>query len=158
MDRPAIHDLPKREIVRQLRAMGLTVEEAGASERFDFVVGGRLRIAVRVAFPSSSRRKVKLARRSYSYVYRAWNFNFHHRGVMRERYTDFFVCVPLGTGKAMSMEDAFVLPWDGLTGKTFYLPESRRPYRGKFKIYRGAWDAIAAAVREQEPPVEVVAA
>lgn len=158
MDRPAIHDLPKREIARQLRSMGVSADEAGATERYDFLIDGRIRIAVRVAFPSSSRRKVKLARRSYSYVYRAWNFNFHHRGVMRERYADFFVCVPLGTGKAMSMEDAFILPWEGLTGKTFYLPESRRPYRGKFKVYRGAWNLIAEAVREQEPRVEEAAA
>jgi hypothetical protein len=156
MDRPAIHDLPKRDIARQLRSLGLPVEEAGASERFDFLVGGRIRVAVRVAFPSSSRRKVKLARRSYSYVYRAWNFNFHHRGVIRERYTDFFVCVPLGTGKAMSLDDVFVLPWEALTGKTFYLPESRREYRGKFKVYRGAWSQIAAV--DPEVPVEVDAA
>ena len=154
MDRPAIHDLPKREIARQLRSQGLTVDEASATERHDFLVDGRLRVAVRVAFPSSSRRKVKLARRAYSYVYRAWNFNFHHRGVMHERYADFFVCVPLGTGKAMSLEDAFVLPWEGLTGKTFYLPESRRPYRGKFKIYRGAWNLIGRSAAEQRPVEE----
>lgn len=148
MDRPAIHELPKKDIARHLRSLGVSVEDAGATERFDFVVAGRLRIAIRVAFPSSSRRKVKLARRSYSYVYRAWNFNFHHRGVIREQYADFFVCVPLGTGKAMSLEDAFVLPWEALTGKTFYLPESRREYRGKFKVYRGAWNLLEAAAAE----------
>ena len=151
MDRPAIHDLPKKEIARHLRSMGLAVEEAGATERFDFLVEGRVRIAVRVAFPSCSRRKVKLAKRSYNYVYRAWNFNFHHRGVIAERYTDFFACVALGTGKSMLLDDVFVLPWEALTGKTFYLPESRRPYRGKFKIYRDAWTAIADfAARMQE--------
>jgi len=150
MDRPAIHDLPKREVVRQLTAMGLTVEPAGTSERFDFLVDGRIRIALRVAFPSSSRRRVKLARRSYSYVYRAWNFNFHHRGVIAERYTDFFVCVALGTGKPLSLEEAFVLPWDSLTGKTFYLPESRRAYRGKFKVFRGAWNRIGALAAGME--------
>lgn len=124
--------------------MGLSVEEAGTSERFDFLVDGRIRIAMRVAFPSSSRRKVKLARRSYSYVYRAWNFNFHHRGVIAERYTDFFVCVALGTGKPQTLDGAFVLPWEALSGKTFYLPESRREYRGKFKVYRGAWNLVAS--------------
>jgi len=150
MDRPAIHDLPKKEIARQLRSMGLTVEEAGTTERHDFLLEGRFRVAVRVAFPSSSRRKVKLAKRSYSYVYRAWNFNFHHRGVISERYTDFFVCVALGTGKPLLMEESFVLPWEALTGKTFYLPESRRPYRGKFKIFRGAWNLIADTVQRVE--------
>ena len=150
MDRPAIHDLPKKEIVRQLRSMGMSVEEANTSERHDFVVDGRIRVAMRVAFPSSSRRRVKLARRSYSYVYRAWNFNFHHRGVIAERYTDFFVCVALGTGKPLVLGDAFVLPWEALTGKTFYLPESRRQYRGKFKVFRGAWNLIAASAERVE--------
>lgn len=147
MDRPAIHELPKKEIAKQLRSMGLQVEEAGSTDRFDFLVDGGIRIAIRVAFPSSSRRRVKLQKRSYSYVYRAWNFNFHHRGVMAARYSDFFVCVPLGTGKAMSLDDAFILPWEALTGKTFYLPESRRTYRGKFKVFRGAWGLIAEAER-----------
>ena len=150
MDRPAIHDLPRKEIAKQLRSMGMNVEEAGTTERFDFLVDGRIRIAMRVAFPSSSRRRVKLAKRSYSYVYRAWNFNFHHRGVIAERYADFFVCVALGTGKSLSLDDAFVLPWDGLTGKTFYLPESRRAYRGKFNVYRGAWNLIAAVGAPEE--------
>ena len=150
MDRPAIHDLPKKEIAKHLRAMGLAVEDAGATERFDFLVEGRVRIAVRVAFPSSSRRKVKLAKRCYSYVYRAWNFNFHHRGVIAERYTDFFVCVALGTGKTLVLDEAFVLPWESLTGKTFYLPESRRTYRGKFKVFRGAWTPIADVVARMQ--------
>ena len=130
--------------------MGLAVEEAGTSERYDFLVDGRIRIATRVAFPSSSRRRVKLARRAYSYVYRAWNFNFHHRGVIAERYTDFFICVALGTGKSLQLEEAFVLPWDALSGKTFYLPESRRAYRGKFKVFRGAWNLIPALAERME--------
>lgn len=147
MDRPAIHDLPKAAIVARLRAMGLRVECASPMERHDFLVHGRLRVAVRVAFPSSSRRRVKVGRRRYSYVYRAWNFNFHHRGVVGERYCDFFVCVPMGTGRPMALDEAFVIPWSALSGKTFYLPEARRSYRGKFRSFRGAWQQIHTAAR-----------
>ena len=148
MDRPAIHDLPKAAVVGRLRAMGLRIECASPMTRYDFLVQGRTRIAMRVAFPSSSRRRVKVGRRRYSYVYRAWNFNFHHRGVVGERYCDFFVCVPMGTGRPMALAEAFVIPWDALTGKTFYLPEARRSYRGKFKTYRDAWALVATSSRD----------
>jgi hypothetical protein len=147
MDRPAIHDLPKALITERLRALGLSVESAHPSARFDFTIGSRTRVAVRVAFPSSSRRRVRVSKRCYNYVYRAWNFNFHHRGVVGERYTDFFVCVPLGTGRPMRIEDAFVIPWEALSGKTFYLPEARREYRGKFRAFQNAWEPIATAAR-----------
>jgi hypothetical protein len=145
MDRPAIHDLPKPAIADRLRELGLRVGPANAMARYDFVVQGKLRVAVRVAFPSSSRRRVKVSRRQYNYVYRAWNFNFHHRGVVGDRYCDFFVCVPMGTGKPVSLEDAFVIPWSALTGKTFYLPEARRTYRGRFAVYRNDWQQIVDA-------------
>ncbi len=68
MDRPAIHALPKAAIRRILEAMGLTVEPAGALARYDFLVARRLRIAIRVAFPSSSRRRVRVGRRCCPYV------------------------------------------------------------------------------------------
>lgn len=150
MDRPAIHDLPKPAIMERFRGMGLRASRASAMARYDFTVPGRVRIAVRVAFPSSSRRRVKVGRRQYNYVYRAWNFNFHHRGVVGDRYCDFFICIPMGTGKPVSLEDAFVIPWDALSGKTFYLPEARRSYRGRFSIYRNAWELIGNAARSAE--------
>lgn len=149
MDRPAIHDLPKSAIVERLRSLGLRVRRASSMARYDFVVQGRIRVAVRVAFPSSSRRRVKVGRRQYNYVYRAWNFNFHHRGVVGDRYCDFFVCVPMGTGKAVSLDDAYVIPWDALTGKTFYLPEARRSYRGRFSVFKNAWEPVANAARSE---------
>jgi len=127
--------------------MGLAVESAGALAGYDFLVGGRVRIAVRVAFPSTSRRRAKVGRRRCEYVYRAWTFNFHRHGVVGDRYCEFFVCAPLGAGKPFDPVDAFVIPWEALTGKTFYLQESRREYRGKFRVYRNAWENIAAAVR-----------
>lgn len=148
MDRPGIHDIPKTRIRTRLRALKLDVQTMSPLSRYDFLVNGRIRIAVRTAFPSSYRRRVRLRKRLYSYVYRAWNFNFHHRGKIDERYCDFFICVPLG-GRRVNLNVAYVIPWEARTGKTFYLPDSQRPYSGKYAVYRGGWDRIAKAVEEQ---------
>jgi hypothetical protein len=77
-------------------------------------------------------------------VYRAWNFNFHHRGKVGERYSDFFACIPLVPGQRLDLTNAFVIPWEAISGKTFYLPDSRRSYAGKFAMYRNAWHQIGA--------------
>lgn len=148
MDRPGIHDLPKARVRAKLRNLGLAVETVGPLQRYDFELGNGVRVALRTAFPSSYRRRVRLRKRVYSYVYRAWNFNFHHRGKIGERYCDFFVCVPMG-GKKLSLDSAYIIPWESRTGKTFYLPDSDRPYAGKYSRYRGAWPLIVDAGREQ---------
>lgn len=152
MDRPGIHDLPKARVRSKLRALGLTVEKVSPLQRYDFIVNGNIRVALRTAFPSSYRRRVKLRRRVYSYVYRAWNFNFHHRGQIGEQYCDFFICVPMGARK-LSLDAAYVIPWEARTGKTFYLPDSERPYAGKYSPYRGAWRLLASAGRESRQPL-----
>jgi hypothetical protein len=100
MDRPGIHDIPKARVLARLREMKLRVDESDALSRYDFLLDGGIRVALRTAFPSSYRRRVRLRRRRYNYVYRAWNFNFHHRGRIDDRYCDFFVCVPLGMAKS----------------------------------------------------------
>ena len=94
---------------------------------------GRIRLALRVAYPSSSRRRVHVGGRRYNYVYRAWNFNFHHRGKVGERYSDFFACIPLVPGQQLDLTQAFVIPWEAISGKTFYLPDSRRVVRRKIR-------------------------
>jgi FHS family L-fucose permease-like MFS transporter len=38
-----------------------------------------------------------------------------------------------------------VIPWEAISGKTFYLPDSRRSYAGKFATYRNAWEQIRAS-------------
>jgi hypothetical protein len=124
--------------------MGLDVQEMDPLMRYDFLLDGRVRVALRSAFPSSYRRRVRLRRRQYSYVYRAWNFNFHHRGRIDEQYCDFFICVPLGAGR-LNLRSAYVIPWAARTGKTFYLPDSQRPYSGKYGAYRNAWDQLRAS-------------
>jgi hypothetical protein len=138
MDRPGIHDIPRVRLVEHMRAMGLQVEELGPLSRFDFRIDGEVRVTLRTAFPSSYERRIQLGQRTYDYVYRAWNFNFHHRGRIDGRYTDFFLCVPLGDG-GFDLERVYVIPWEARTAKTFYLPDSRRPYAGKYAMYRGAW-------------------
>ena len=143
MDRPGIHDIPKARVLARLRAMRLNVREMEPLQRFDFLLGDRVRVALRAAFPSSYRRRVQLRKRRYSYVYRAWNFNFHHRGRIDDRYCDFFICVPLGSGR-LDLRNAYIIPWEARTGKTFYLPDSQRPYSGKYVGYRDAWDVLRA--------------
>jgi hypothetical protein len=83
-------------------------------------------------------------------VYRAWNFNFHHRGKVGERYSDFFACIPLVPGQRLDLANAFVIPWQAISGKTFYLPDSRRSYAGKFAMYRNAWHQIGTEVPSAE--------
>ncbi len=75
-------------------------------------------------------------------MYRAWNFNFHHRGRIDDRYCDFFVCVPLGMAKPLDLANAYIIPWEARSGKTFYLPDSQRPYSGKYAEYRDAWHQL----------------
>ena len=154
MDRPGIHDIPKARVMARLRAMKLDVQEVEQPVRYDFLLRGRMRVALRAAFPSSYRRRVQLRRRQYRYVYRAWNFNFHHRGRIDERYCDFFVCVPLGAGP-LDLRNAYVIPWEARTGKTFYLPDSQRPYSGKYVVYRNAWELLQRKTARK--PVRAVA-
>ncbi len=148
MNRVEIHAVPKGAVKAQLLRLGLDFETAAPQSRFDFVVEGRLRLALRVALPSASKRRVHVGGRHYSYVYHAWNFNFHHRGKVGERYADFFVCVPLNSVHALDLSQAFVIPWSAISGKTFYLPDSRRPYAGKFAAFRNAWHLLTAAAAE----------
>ena len=147
MDRPGIHDIPKARVLLRLRELKLDVALSESMARHDYLIGGRIRVALRTAFPSSYRRRVRLRKRQYSYVYRAWNFNFHHRGRIDERYCDFFVCVPLGTGKPVDLNAAYVIPWEARSGKTFYLPDSQRPYSGKYAEFRNAWGLLPDGTR-----------
>jgi hypothetical protein len=153
MDRPGIHDIPKARVLARLRELGVRVEVMEAQTRYDFLLEGTLRVALRTAFPSSYRRQVRVHKRRYRYVYRAWNFNFHHRGRIDERYCDFFVCMPID-GRRLDLNDAYVIPWEVRTGKTFYLPDSQRVYAGKYAAYRNGWEALRVGCRAAaaEPP------
>jgi len=143
MNRVAIHDVPKQQVLEHLTGLGHQVEVARPQARYDFIVDGRFRLALRVAYPSSSSRRVQVGGRQYNYVYRAWNFNFHHRGQVGERYSDFFACIPLVPGQPLEVTEIFIIPWEAISGKTFYLPDSRRSYAGKFAAYRNAWGRLS---------------
>ena len=151
INRVAIHEVPKQEVVAHIESLGHRVEAAPAQARYDFIVDGRVRLALRVAYPSSSRRRVHVGGRHYRYVYRAWNFNFHHRGEVGECYSDFFACVPLVPERELDLGQAFIIPWSAISGKTFYLPDSRRQYAGKFAVYRNAWHLLQAGAGVSEP-------
>lgn len=150
MNRVEIHAVPKAAVATQLSRMRLDFAPAPPQSRFDFLVEGQLRLALRVAYPSASKRRVQVGGRCYTYVYHAWNFNFHHRGKVGDPYADFFACVPLNTEHELDLTRAFVIPWSSISGKTFYLPDSRRPYAGKFAVYRNAWSLITNAVAQRE--------
>ncbi len=153
MDRPGIHDIPKDRVLARLRDMKFDVKEIEPLARYDFLLDGKVRVALRSAFPSSYRRRVRLRRRHYSYVYRAWNFNFHHRGRIDGQYCDFLICVPLGAGR-LDLRNAYIIPWEARTGKTFYLPDSQRPYSGKYMAYRDAWNLLRGASQSANRRVE----
>lgn len=142
INRVAIHEVPKQEVMAHIARLGHRIEAAPPQGRYDYLIDGRIRLALRVAYPSSSRRRVHVGGRHYNYVYRAWNFNFHHRGQVGERYSDFFACVPLVPDQPLDLSQTFIIPWEAISGKTFYLPDSRRSYAGKFAIYRNRWDRL----------------
>lgn len=145
MNRVEIHEVPKAAVAAHLERLGLDFEPSMQQSRYDFLVEGRIRLALRVAFPSASKRRVHVGGRDYNYVYHAWNFNFHHRGKVGDRYADFFACVPLLADRELDLSQTFVIPWDAISGKTFYLPDSRRPYAGKFAPFRNAWELLTSA-------------
>ncbi|RMD85138.1 MAG: hypothetical protein D6815_02560 [Candidatus Dadabacteria bacterium] len=146
-----------------LRAMGLRAKRAvDHRDGYDFLVEDRVRVAVRYAKPSSEREQT-YRRRSGEisrYVYKRWTFNFHRHGRMSERYCDFFVCFLAAPGsgtEAPGDVSVFVIPWEAITGLTFcssMREGSPRPYRGKYAIYRDAWNLIYRAARGEDAPHE----
>jgi len=150
INRVAIHEEPKDEVIAHITRLGHRIEPAPPQARYDFIVDGRVRLALRVAYPSSSRRRVNVGGRHYRYVYKAWNFNFHHRGEVGDCYSDLFACVPLIPGQRLDLTQAFIIPWRAISGKTFYLPDSRRQYAGKFAVYRNAWHLLRTVADESQ--------
>ncbi len=141
MNRCAIHDLPKAHVATRLRKMGLDVQVMRPVTRHDFLLDGKVRVALRSALPFSRLLRMRVGKRWYRYVYQAWVFHFHHHGRIGRRYCDFFICVPL-VSHDPDLRTAFILPWEARGAKAFHLPESRRPYRGKYAPYRNAWQQL----------------
>ncbi len=137
----AIHDMAKERLVTHLSAMGLHVEVMKPHDRFDVLINGTLRVAIRVALPSVHPVRVQVGKRQYQYQYRSWLFNFHHHARI-DRYADFLICLPVDGDRGLDPSDVYVIPWEVRSGKTFSLHEARRPYRGRYTRYRGAWEQL----------------
>lgn len=135
-----------------LKAMGQHTDRAlDYRDGFDFLVGEKVRVAVRYAIPTSDRQQVYKKRNGElsHYTYKRWTFNFHRHGKIDNRYCDFFVCfLASANSKARSDVTVFVIPWEAITGLTFcssMREGSSRPYRGKYAVYQDAWHLIEEA-------------
>jgi hypothetical protein len=156
MNRVAKHELPKQRVAARLRRMGLTVRTVNPNLGYDLLVEDHLRVSLRVAFPSKRRHCVTAAGRVYQYRYDSWHFNFHHHGEMRKRHTDFFLCIVVAAGRVARFE-VYVIPWDGIRGKTFSLHAGRRAYAGQYARYREMWQPVCDAARRELPRLRAVA-
>jgi len=156
MDRVRKHLLPRRRLTEKLRRSGFRVVSVSSSEGFDLLVGGHVRVALRVAFPRVRSHSVTVRNKRYTYRYRSWHFNFHHHGRMDRRYADVFVCLAMDPRNPVR-EAIFVIPWAGVTGKTFSLHAARRGYKGKYAQYLGRWRIITDALAESQGRLRHVA-
>ena len=144
-------------------AMQLEVQRAvDYKNGYDFMVEGKVRIACRYAMPTSDRQQLYTKRNGEisTYSYKRWTVNFHRHGRIVERYCDYFVCFLVGPEAAAGVSSevsVFVIPWDAITGLTFcssVREGSMRGYRGKYSIYRDAWNLIEGAARGRPVLVE----
>ena len=140
-----------------LRAMGLEAKRGvDFRDGYDFLVNGKVRLAVRYAIPTADREQTYRKRNGEisRYVYKRWTFNFHRHGELSERYCDFFVCfLASADSKARNNSEVtvFTIPWEAITGLTFcssVREGSTRTYRGKYAKYRDAWQLIEQAAEQ----------
>ena len=146
-----------------LRAMGLDAKRGvDFRDGYDFLVNGKVRLAVRYAIPTADREQTYRKRNGEisRYVYKRWTFNFHRHGELGERYCDFFVCfLASADSKTRSSSEVtvFTIPWEAITGLTFcssVREGSTRTYRGKYAKYRDAWHLIEQAAEQSGAPHE----
>jgi len=119
--------------------MGHHVEEVPRSRKFDLLVDGSVRVALRVAFPGCYAHTVTVNGRRYQYDYQSWNFNFHRHGRWENRYCDVFLCV---AKQRRADDEVFVIPAEAVTGPTFSLHGAGKPYRGRYAPYRSDWKVL----------------
>ena len=156
MDRIQKHMLPKRRIADRLRRAGFRVRSVSPVTGYDLVVNDRVRVALRVAFPRLRKHHVTVRDRHYTYRYRSWHFNFHHHGKFGKRYADVLVCLAMEP-RHPSREEAFILPWEAVSGKTFSLHAARRRYSGQYARYLNRWSVLADSVAETSARLRKVA-
>ena len=142
MNKVKKHLLPKRRVADRLRRLGLAVTHVPPSRGYDLLVGGRVRIALRVAFPRIRAHRVTSKGRRYSYRYRSWHFNFHRHGRIDRRYADVIICIGMEPRQS-GRDKVFVIPWETVSGKTFSLHAARSEYDGRYAPYRDRWALVA---------------
>ncbi len=132
--------------------MGYDVREVSRYEKYDILVNGRTRVALRVAFPGRYAHTVTVNGRRYAYDYRSWNFNFHRHGRWEQKYCDVFVCV---AKNRRADDEIFIIPTSAVTGPTFSLHGAGKAYRGRYADYRNRWSVFASHPVETETRSEV---
>jgi hypothetical protein len=136
MNRQLKHQMARSGVATRLRRMGFEVEEACRNGKYDLLVNGEIRVALRVAFPGRYAHTVTVNGRRYAYDYRSWNFNFHRHGRWEQKYCDVFVCV---AKQRRAADEVFVIPAAAITGPTFSLHGAGAAYRGRYAAYRNRW-------------------
>lgn len=139
MTRQHKHQLARAAIAARLRNMGLEVQEVARHSKFDMLVNGKVRVALRVAFPGGYSHSVTVNGRRYDYNYKSWNFNFHRHGRWQRRYCDVFLCIAKDRRLA---DEIFVIPAGAVTGPTFSLHGAGKPYRGRYAPFRNKWSVL----------------
>ena len=152
MNRQLKHQKARAAISGRLRHMGHDVREVSRHEKYDILVNGRTRVALRVAFPGRYAHTVTVNGRRYTYDYPSWNFNFHRHGRWQRKYCDVFVCVAKNRRLA---DEVFVIPVSVVTGPTFSLHGAGEAYRGRYAAYRNRWTVFAARQPDPETHSEV---
>lgn len=132
--------MARHTVAARLRAMGLDVQEVGRTRKFDMLINGNVRVALRVAFPGRYSHSVTVNGRRYDYDYKSWNFNFHRHGLWQRRYCDIFLCI---AKNRLSAEEVFVIPAAAVSGPTFSLHGAGKPYRGRYARFRNQWSLLA---------------
>ena len=140
MNRHSKHQSAKSAVATRLRHLGYTVVEGSRNGKYDLSVQGSIRVALRVAYPGRYAHTVQVNGRCYTYDYKSWNFNFHRHGQWSEPYCDVFVCIAKQRSAA---DEVFLIPATAVSGPTFSLHASGKPYRGRYAEYRNRWSVFA---------------
>jgi len=149
MNRQHKHQVEKAAVAARLRRMGFEVQEVPRNGKYDLLVDGHLRVALRVAFPGRYAHTVTVNGRRYAYDYKSWNFNFHRHGRWDKRYCDIFVCI----AKHRRAEDeVFIIPAEAISGPTFSLHGASKPYRGRYAQFRNRWSLFSSFPRGDAEP------
>jgi hypothetical protein len=152
MNRQVKHHTARTAIAGRLRRLGLDVTEAKCNGKYDLLVNGHVRVALRVAFPGRYAHTVTVNGRRYAYDYRSWNFNFHRHGRWERRYCDVFVCV---AKQRRAADEVFIIPAAMVTGPTFSLHGAGKPYRGRYATYRNRWSVFGNQQQQAEAASQV---